>query len=618
MTVSAPPRFCDIVMKGGITSGIVYPAAVVEIAKSFIFKNVGGTSAGAIAASLTAAAERRRAADASTAGFDRLATVPDWLATDDHLFRLFTPNGATRGLFRTVVGLFGRPRFRPSIVAKWCGLVWAYPLASAIGAVPGSAFALAALNAKDRSYRRALDLLLAAQTIVAGISAGVAAALTRDILRELPKNAFGLVTGVDESDPGSGVALSTWLTQELELIAGLAPGDAPLTFGMLWDARRDAKAPGLETRPPDPTVNLEMITTNVTWGRPYQFPVNTTPFFFDPQELGRFFPAHVVQWMVARARAPRDDDERRLFAAYAPAKIPMPIAADVPVVVATRMSLAFPVLLSAVPLYAAGSATAGETVPPLEPIWFSDGGISSNFPVTLFDSPLPRWPTFGINLAGFPRGQKPSSDEAANIYLPPSDDAGQQPSFARFGSLPGFMSAILDAMQNWNDNTQTRLPGYRDRIVTVYLADDEGGLNLDMPRDLLLRLRKRGQAAGAALAARFKDPSICSPGPPAMNWENHRWLRLRATMSALREYLSAFRQATAEPLAPDVLYDELVRAEVGLPASKYPIDKTQRAVVARLIDEIAERGEVIAGLPTLDDDLPNPSSRLLLRAYLNT
>jgi len=39
------PRFCDIVMKGGITSGIVYPAAVVEIAKDFVFKNVGGTSA---------------------------------------------------------------------------------------------------------------------------------------------------------------------------------------------------------------------------------------------------------------------------------------------------------------------------------------------------------------------------------------------------------------------------------------------------------------------------------------------------------------------------------------------------------------------------------------------
>lgn len=32
------PRYCDIVMKGGITSGIVYPAAVAEIAKSYVFK----------------------------------------------------------------------------------------------------------------------------------------------------------------------------------------------------------------------------------------------------------------------------------------------------------------------------------------------------------------------------------------------------------------------------------------------------------------------------------------------------------------------------------------------------------------------------------------------------
>jgi predicted acylesterase/phospholipase RssA len=617
MTDAKPLRFCDIVMKGGITSGIVYPAAVVEIAKSFAFKNVGGTSAGAIAASLTAAAERRRAADGSTAGFDRLGNVPDWLAAQDHLFRLFTPNTATRGLFRTVVGLFGRPRFRPSILAKWCGLVWAYPFASTIGAVPGVAFALTALSSKDRSYRRTFDLLLAAETIVAGISVGVAVAMARDILRELPKNAFGFVTGIDESDPASEVALSTWLTKEIELIAGLEPGKVPLTFGMLWDAARDPQAPGLEARPADPSVNLEMITTNVTWGRPYQFPVNTTPFFFDPQELKRFFPAHVVSWMVARARRPRDEDERRLFAALAP-KLPMPIAADVPVVVATRMSLAFPVLLSAVPLYALGQATGGDMTPPVEQIWFSDGGISSNFPVTLFDSPLPRWPTFGINLGGFPRGQQPSGDEAENVYLPPSNDAGRQPSFSRFGSLPGFISAIFDAMQNWNDNTQSRLPGYRDRIVTVYLADDEGGLNLDMPPSLLLRLRKRGAAAGAALAARFKDPSIGSPASVPMNWENHRWLRLRSTMSALREYLSLFRRATTQPIAPDVQYDQLVRAQAGLPVIEYPIEATQREAAARLIDEIAARGEVIAGLPTLDDDLPNPSSRLLLRAHLDS
>jgi predicted acylesterase/phospholipase RssA len=43
-------------MKGGVTSGIVYPLAVCELAKEFRFVNIGGTSAGAIAAAVTAAA----------------------------------------------------------------------------------------------------------------------------------------------------------------------------------------------------------------------------------------------------------------------------------------------------------------------------------------------------------------------------------------------------------------------------------------------------------------------------------------------------------------------------------------------------------------------------------
>ena len=50
-------KFCDIVMKGGITSGIVYPTAVAKLAAHWSFKNIGGTSAGAIAAAATAAAQ---------------------------------------------------------------------------------------------------------------------------------------------------------------------------------------------------------------------------------------------------------------------------------------------------------------------------------------------------------------------------------------------------------------------------------------------------------------------------------------------------------------------------------------------------------------------------------
>ena len=47
---------CDLVMKGGITSGVVYPKLVAKLSSKYRFKNIGGTSAGAIAAGACAAA----------------------------------------------------------------------------------------------------------------------------------------------------------------------------------------------------------------------------------------------------------------------------------------------------------------------------------------------------------------------------------------------------------------------------------------------------------------------------------------------------------------------------------------------------------------------------------
>src|SRR2546423_13727980 len=65
-------RLCDVVMKGGITSGIVYPKAIVELAKKFEFKNIGGTSAGAIPAPGAPAAEWGRARGGGGAGVQGL------------------------------------------------------------------------------------------------------------------------------------------------------------------------------------------------------------------------------------------------------------------------------------------------------------------------------------------------------------------------------------------------------------------------------------------------------------------------------------------------------------------------------------------------------------------
>ncbi|EMS98269.1 patatin, partial [Agrobacterium tumefaciens str. Cherry 2E-2-2] len=43
---AAPEKECDVVMKGGITSGVVYPYAVLELARRYRFRSIGGTSAG--------------------------------------------------------------------------------------------------------------------------------------------------------------------------------------------------------------------------------------------------------------------------------------------------------------------------------------------------------------------------------------------------------------------------------------------------------------------------------------------------------------------------------------------------------------------------------------------
>src|SRR6201995_3765682 len=102
-----PEKFCDLVMKGGITSGVVYTLAVCELAKTYSFKNIGGASAGAIAAAVTAAAEygRRTGAKQSKAGFAGLEKVPDFLA--GNLSSLFQANRPTRPLYNIVLKAIG-------------------------------------------------------------------------------------------------------------------------------------------------------------------------------------------------------------------------------------------------------------------------------------------------------------------------------------------------------------------------------------------------------------------------------------------------------------------------------------------------------------------------------
>src|SRR5262249_12403612 len=262
--------------------------------------------------------------------------------------------------------------------------------------------------------------------------------------------------------------------------------------------------------------------------------------------------------------APSDLRDAQLRRGLMAPLLPLPDPANLPVILATRMSLSFPLLLSALPLWTFDmgskqnqeafkawrdyarehddwlevlkdrdrSRKLGLPEAHAEICWFSDGGISSNFPIHFFDTPLPRWPTFGINLRSFhPDFPRDPSDEANNIYMPKSNSDGILEWFYRFPNKPGplalldgrigaFVSAVVRTMQNRVDEAQLRMPGYRDRIAHVGTAPDEGGMNLSMPSDVLGRLNERGRLAGVKLNTRFATPS--GDGTP-LTWTNHRW-----------------------------------------------------------------------------------------------
>ena len=504
---------CDLVMKGGITSGIVYPGAVLELSKEFEFVNIGGTSAGAIAATLTAAAEYRRQQGGGTAGFDAIAGLPRRLSEKidgrSRLLRLFQPEGATAPLFDIALAWLETKRWAAVVRA----VIRAFPGFGAMAAFIGVALMVVAVLAADHA---AIVVVLAALALITA-AAVVTASVVEAVLfafRELPRNGFGV---------SSALALTEWLAAEIDGVAAL--GDRPLTFA-------DLRGAGL---------NLEMMTTNLTHGRPYRLPLEGKRFFFTVDDMRRLFPERIVAWMVAHAGAPK---RGRFYSLPSDA---------LPVVVATRMSLSFPLLLSAVPLWAIDFGTRAEEKV-YERCWFSDGGITSNFPVHFFDAPIPRWPTFAINLA--PRTPR-YHEEGQSIYLARTNKGGILEWWSPFDDLPGFLKSILNTMQNWRDNMLLRLPGQRDRIAHVLLGEDEGGLNLSMEESTITAIAGRGAEAGRALRERF-------------NWRNHKWVRYLSFMTALEDALQRWEHA----------YDESRElAEATTPLPSYRASSSERAAM---------------------------------------
>ena len=141
---------CDVVLKGGIASGVLYPTLLCELARRYRLVNVGGASAGAIAAVVAAAAEYGR--QHGSVGFGVLEAMPKQLgavnaAGDTALMALFEPQPRTRPLM-TVLRAVLRGRGMPATLATAMGV----ELSTSAGwwrvllpAVPGVLVVVAAL-----------------------------------------------------------------------------------------------------------------------------------------------------------------------------------------------------------------------------------------------------------------------------------------------------------------------------------------------------------------------------------------------------------------------------------------------------------------------------------------
>jgi predicted acylesterase/phospholipase RssA len=608
-------RFCDLVLKGGITSGVVYPAAVARLSRQYRFRNIGGTSAGAIAAAAAAAAEFRRATDTADPeyGFRELEQLTEFLGarpTGRHsrLFDLFRPERNTRKYFAILGAMLNRDRAVVRVLRGVLATMGSFPVATVIGALPG-AVVFAAVEGKSPLHM--IASAIAVVTVLIGAVGAAAATASVSLARALPRQDFGLARGHfrGQRQAGEPPALTDWLHAYLQQLSGKDATHA-LTFG-------DLDGVTLDESKSIKGINLQMMTTALSMGRPFSLPFDNEQFYFKRSELELFFASDVVAWMSVNPGPRSRENLARDEAMAGFGFLPFPHRATLPVVVAVRMSLSFPILLSAIPLYRyawEGSATqaredlveepdrsagtssalsdqAGEAEAAKAPrfvrsnvrrVLFSDGGICSNFPVQMFDSVLPGWPTFGINL----RDDLVDEDHAnARAYLPergkslPPEDYGIE--LRGFSAMASFAAAIVKTMQNWRDNLQRAAPGFRDRIVTVRHTTNEGGLNLDMPARTLEALAASGALAARELVDAFARPQTLHDD----HLIYHRWVRIRSLLSVLQDVLQEIHEGVTV-LENHPPYPELIRDAPGYVGDSYRLSQRARDAAARLLDDL--------------------------------
>lgn len=565
------PEECDVVMEGGITSGVVYPAFIVGLSRYFQLRSIGGASVGAVAAVAAAAAQFRRnasragAAEGGADPFDKLEGLGAWLQdTQDgktNLFKLFQPCRDLAPHFATLVAALNAPsrtraalRFAKAMMLRF-GAGWVVAALLVLLMLrllpdpgPGTWF---------------FTLILA----VVGCLIGSLVQFLWSAWRGMRDNRFGMCSGI-RTGAGQPPALTEWLHDYVQDLAGL-PHDAPLTFGQLKES--------------DKPIELVLMTTGVSELSAHQLPYKGDDLAFRRSDLVHLFPPAIVDWLVEHESTGHSEESIAALAALDPQAGSgrrdvyfMPSGMDLPVVLAARMSLSFPVLLQAVPLLRLRyyeNRTKQEDRFGAKTVWFSDGGLTNNFPIHLFDQLLPSRPTFGVVLSNTLRE---NGDDQAGRVTVAENNALPSLSYAPIGDSHGrpgvfmFFQAMLSTIRTWRHEALRRTPGFRDRVVIIKHTPGEGGLNLNMPRESIARMSASGAEAAARIVSRFRNDSRARNG-----WINHRFVRMRTAAALLHNTLLPVADAMASGANPG--YADLWTASGADQLSAYQLNEEQQA-----------------------------------------
>lgn len=458
---------CDVTLHGGHASPeLVFPSALVRLAKRFFFRRIAGSGGAAPVAAMTAAAEYARRSR-RLCGFPAFDKTADYLVEHPSVFGRMTTTRGARSILEVAEAVSADCGVVSRLVQVGASLYRRFPASATAGALIGLALAVgdsfAQLAGEQMTIRRVLDpipVVVAAVNLLVGSLCGALVGVVAQILslrKRVSKGTFGLHTGYSKkAGPNQGY-VTNWLCVELAKLAGRENDSTPLTFGMLWDAPEpsgDQYDPFAGTR----SIDLEMVTTCVSLGRPIRLPMGLAglDLYFDPYELERYFPDDLVSWMVKVSPKTMVIEGKRYCH--------LPEPRDLPVLFAVRMSSGIPFVLDAVPLYLS-QGNGAEPYATVARVLFASGSLVSGFPDRSGAPLLPPHPSFEFSV------DRTSRERDASQRYEPRDPELGHPEQGRGRVHPienylDFAAALWDSARNWPENTRRAL-AVSDELVAV-------------------------------------------------------------------------------------------------------------------------------------------------------